>query len=502
MRRSFFSAPYVALLVGLLAVRVRGASFEELSRWVPDDANVILVVDTAKALKTPIAQERYWKAALQLQAQNQRSVLAAKAERQVVAAHFNSIRDGIDWEVLLLTSDALPTMNALAAHEKSTIERIGGAPAFPLRGQLMAVQLTDSILGVRFPAERQVVNRWVKSGDSRTSANLPFIKRAVGSLNAPNSILAIGLDLDGALSPENVQAGVSNLRCLRGKAIDQGKAAACIGSVRTALLSVSADTALESRLELVFGEDPALFASVAGPLVREIVESAGLSLEEMKNWTPSIHGRSIVMTGPITGSGVLRICSLLTLTKPRSPQTADAADASASKDPAVASQEYFKGAMTIMDDVKKIRDMDDPAKSAIYLERFAKKIEALPMVNVDPDLLKWSAGVSLDLADCSFQLRDAGLDGRRRMLANVNPLAPTIDANVSTHTDGSYSDSSYYAARNEILYRRKYQARENRKVEQEAGLSGREIAAKLFRGIDESTIKIRREMTLKYKVEF
>lgn len=477
------------------AARAQAAPFGDLARWVPEDANVVLAVDTARALATPLATQKFWRAGMQMQIENRKGVIFPKVERQLIAAHFDTIRDDFDWEVLLLTSDSLPSFEAIAAREKSKVERVGGASIFPLRGHLMAAKLNDDILGVRFPAERQSVARWVRAGDRHSGEHAEFIKRAIHEIEKGKAVLSVALDLDGALSPDALTAAAGELRSLRAQKIDPAKAASLFAGLKSLVLGVSVDTTMQARLELEFSQEPTLLAPVAAPVVREAIDAAGMTLDEMKDWQGKVEGRRIVLTGDITPMGVMRICSLLTLNKPKAAE-AVAADAPA-QDPAAATLEHFKAVTTILEDVQRIRDADEPAKSAIYLERYARKIEALSLVNVDPAVTQWSAYVSTALADCSYQLREADLTGRRRLLENTNPATAIPDEAYPTRRD-----DRPYSAGAELHYRKYYQRRENVKVEQQTKIAGRESAIKVLREIDQETIKIRREMAAKHKLEF
>jgi hypothetical protein len=162
----------------------------------------------------------------------------------------------------------------------------------------------------------------------------------------------------------------------------------------------------------------------------------------------------VLLDGKLTPEGFAKVMSLIEIPAPGStelssagnhmppsvPPPAPANQAStpgASAAPAdpqaatiTASQAYFKAISVTLDSFSQPTSV---GAGAAWLKRAATRIDHLPMLNVDPELLQWGSSVSASLLDCAQQLavgqaqissRTAGAYG-----ANVPGSAYNQDSN-------------------------------------------------------------------------
>jgi hypothetical protein len=85
----------------------------------------------------------------------------------------------------------------------------------------------------------------------------------------------------------------------------------------------------------------------------------------------------------------------------------------------VASQKYFKTITSILDNLKPGPSLGEQAS---WLNRYSKRIDQMPMVGVDPELIAWGADVSSALRTCAVTLAN-GQGHIRAAVATV--AAPT-----------------------------------------------------------------------------
>jgi hypothetical protein len=131
--------------------------------------------------------------------------------------------------------------------------------------------------------------------------------------------------------------------------------------------------------------------------------------------------------------------------------------------------------------------------TAGYLASDARRIDQLPILNVDPELVDWGSYISATFRDCGATYAS----GQQRVTAQVNGIA---QPNVQ------YGDSSYYAsstandlqaatdARNASNQRRQAAANERARVI--------DAVSKPLRDAIDSRSKIRATMVQRYNVEF
>ena len=138
---------------------------------------------------------------------------------------------------------------------------------------------------------------------------------------------------------------------------------------------------------------------------------------------------------------------------------------------AAASQQYFTAVREI---VQKLENQIQGGRvgalsqGALWLKRDATAISRLPILNVDPDLVKFAAVVSARLTDASRVMTEGALQTQAR-------TAGIRAGNVETQ-------------------RRQATSEERARAVAQAG--------EIFRGIKEEAERVRLEMTTRYQVEF
>jgi len=151
---------------------------------------------------------------------------------------------------------------------------------------------------------------------------------------------------------------------------------------------------------------------------------------------------------------------------------------------AAASQQYFKALSSVVDEVR-----TESAKSktfgqnALWFDKWARRIDSLPVLNVDEELTKFSEYLSTQLRTMAAAMRGIGIQSGART------------AQVWDSTSVYYSGYSYYAdVRDADPERRAIRAEEKAK----GATSARGIAQE----IQNEMAKVRKYLTQKYQVEF
>lgn len=486
---------WLALAVLVMAShRVGAATFLEMSKWVPADANVVVAVDVAKALETPLAKERYWAATLQLRYSEKQTRILPSSEKQLMAASFDSATNRTQWEVLLIDIPAVPSTKDLAAMTGNKAEKINGFDVIPSRQGGYIVRIDNDFVAVRNPGNRQAVTRWIRDSEAPGAGISAYLKESLRTGNGDDTFLVVAADLDGMLSAEKIRAAVGNLRSLKKTDINHDQAAALIAGLKGVVVRAAGTEKLTGTVELDFGQSPALLTPVAGPLALELFTDAGLDLDDvdLKNQSVSVAGNKIIIKGPMTGKNLARLGAMVTVAKPAGLQPESAEPEAKSTDPAVVSKEYFRTVSTFIEEMKRVRNADELETAANYIEKCARKIENVPILNVDADLLKWSEFASISMREATFKLRDALLAGRKETTKNAN-IRANVDARDYDYASDYLIDYGYMKRRLE---------HEQTLTRITAKLEGREAARAVLKNLDEETLKVRREMTKKYKVEF
>jgi hypothetical protein len=226
-------------------------------------------------------------------------------------------------------------------------------------------------------------------------------------------------------------------------------------------------------------------------------------IDEFNQWQPRVEPKQISLGGTLGKSALQRLSSLFAsppaLGKSAAAPGTDAPDAGSLQK--LASQQYFKSIAGLVDDLREKPDttgVKTIGQVGAWFGKYARRIDELPMLNVDPELLDYGAYVSSSLRQAESTFRGSG--GRARV-ASLN--VPTQYDVVGGYRAGygrwgAYGGYGAYGYHEDLraMQEARTQIRTEERVNTAA--SGRDI----MQQIDQATVDIRRKMTEKYQVEF
>jgi hypothetical protein len=473
----------LGLFCGAVCASVTQAADElvPLLRRVPADANVLLAVDIQGVLDSPLAVGEGWRERLDEDHESRPMLLPPKGLRLVRAASFDLHAAKTAWQVALVDFSDAPSLKDLAEREPGHLDTIANAEAFwcPRLGAYLVAAGADT-LGAMFPANRQHVGRWLKQRGGQISA---YLSGAAEELNGSGPQLVLAIDLDEAFEVENVRESLEAADL--GTTIDADAIAPIVASARGATLAITLADGASGTLTIEFAKDAKPLAPIAKPLVLEALARAGATLDDLEDWEAQVSGRKLSMSGELSRGALMRlgtVFELPSLPLDDSGRDEDTADAG---DPKVyASQGHFKSVQRLVDNLFDMRGAKTMGQKAMWFESYAKKIDALPLLNVDAELQDYSAHVAGLLRQAATDMKGATIrSGVRQSEASA--------ANVG---DDYYSGYDYDGSRQKFQDRRTVRA-------QERG-NAAVTAAEVERVIAEESTAIRRTMTERYKVEF
>ena len=164
-----------------------------------------------------------------------------------------------------------------------------------------------------------------------------------------------------------------------------------------------------------------------------------------------------------------------------------------SKGQAANSQRYYHAVKKLLDDLRQQKNRTYNASAQAY-QRYAQQIDELPILGVDPELLKWGGDVAVTLRGL------AGL--ARATLSQKNVAAMNYARAVS---QGSYNSSDAWGYRYTIPAGTAVDTGAVGQINNLMATAGaNEVAVRnqTWNNIDTATAQVRRKMTEKYQVEF
>lgn len=213
-------------------------------------------------------------------------------------------------------------------------------------------------------------------------------------------------------------------------------------------------------------------------------------------------------------SGRQRIFSLLDA--PPELHSAAAATPSQAQDidkqyAALASQQYFKSVTSLLNDLTGKRKSDEFVtwgQVGLWFEKYAGKIDQLPILHVDPELVDWGANVSAQLRQAETAMKGIGAKTGYRLA--TTPDVQAYSVRTATAYGAGVGPYGGYRAGGAYAYQYAYNPKlslaltgqQDAQIRTEERIRGNTSANLIMQGLQAETGEIRRKMTEKYQVEF
>lgn len=462
------------------------AEFSELVERLPDGPNAILVIDSQKMLASPMAVAGGWKS----QVRDGRAPinLPPGAEKVVVAARLDPTRGFTrSWEAGLASLTEPISMPLLAKAEGGHTDEINGMDAARVPANAYFLKITPQLMGMRYPADRQATFDWAQQQtESGTSQLSEYLTAAAGRV-AGDPQVVLALDASHLADAYRLRPQLQQSQIVRKYTLNSEEVLKTLLSLQGVALEIAFTDKARGTLRVDFGTPVTFSKDAAKDFIMAALSQFYAEIPGLEDWKSSVTSQSISLTGELNPDALRRVFSMLELpatggglTGP-DPASADGSEA----DPKVAASKAYFGSVTkLVDDLKK--NSTDASRDSYWQDRYAQKIDDLPILNVDADLLDFGQKTAQTLRVMSVS----------RTTANIRAGTRSADELAGAGSYNGYDGYSGYGTRNlgfgSSTHAIKTQERASSNITKTNG----------FKLISDATAEIRRVLTERYQVEF
>jgi hypothetical protein len=490
------------------------AQIEGLKSRIPSDANAVVIIDVAKLFGSPAAEKGRWEARRKAAFDAGVTYLTPETSGVVIAANFDVEYGKAVWELSQVRLSSAGDITKLAARFGGEMDTIQGRSAARLPNDSIVVKVTDQNFAAYTPANRQDVSRWLASTDATSVGDQlsPYLSQAFAYVEKVGTPIIMAIDIEGVLTESQISARLS-ASPIAAKAGDKlPSIVKTIAGMKGVMLGVSVGDAIVGSIRVDFEGDASAIAPFGKEMLIDVLTRQGAMISDIESWTASVKGNSLVLNGPLSTGGLRRALSVLEL-PPSLGAALDSAESSgASSDPEtltrLASQQYYKSVESLLDDLRRENNdkkMITAGSVALWYDKYARKIDNLPLLNVDDDLLAYGRDISELLRGGEMALKSVGMRSSVRTGANQ----PDTDGYNAYYTNdsGYYGGYGGYRSGYAIGYNNPYEAtreksRTDTMIRSQERTRGAASAQQMWQDIESATADIRRVMTKKYNSEF
>jgi hypothetical protein len=487
--------PPIAVVVLMTGPGAAATPYDALLGRVPDNANIMLVLDNEALQKSPLAVREEWAKKYKTSALGGLFGAPPHVQKVVMAAQVNHATLENEWEVAICKLRYDFNLKEIRESVKGVRDSIGGREVVLTPQNSFLVPFPGSQLGMMRPANRQAVGRWLRTSAGDRAKLSPYLRESLKRMPA-DAQAQIAFDLIDVCDLEGLRQRLKKSKALAGSDIDIETAAKLFCGMRGMTLSLRVNNTITGELRIEFEELPTFLAPVAKPLVEEALAGMGATIEDIDNWESRIDGNAIVLRGNLSTASVRKIVSPLFKPMPVVIGEKDGADRPILDSAGTATVRYFNAVNTLLNDLKTTKTKNLTDRSFWY-KQFADKIDALPVLHVDDELLKYGAAVSTTLRSLAnlainSSMQKKAIAGNTYEYQVVLPWSnyyylygPGWNYGYAMPMVGTYSN---YGLAQSLIAR--------------VGNTEAAIRNETWKNIETATVEIRHKMTQKYQTEF
>lgn len=457
---------------------------------IPENTNVLAVIQVDQIYSSPLAVKEGWRK-LATQAFIQRDAVVPPGSRRMVLAGESFLDRELrpHQEIAIIEFAESASIQRLADLGYGEVSQLDQTPILQLGSDSYLGQRTSTEWVFQSPSTRPVFRRWLQQlAQPREQSHAAFLVEAAKRYAA--SQIMIALDLDGVWSKSQLEEFLASVP---GGKTDSPSAnydlIETLQQLRGVAIAIDLSDAIHAKLTFSFSGSIGKLQPIARPMLSELLSRMGASAEFLDAWQQSASGNEITFDGSMTKGGVRRLLAVFR-TNDLATDTAAASTTTNEENPAAAATlKFVKSMENVLDDVREaLRFKKD--NHALWVENAARKIDRLPVLNVDEAVLEYAQRVSNSLRYQGQAFRNANVrSGVRVQQSGAN----------QTYVVNQGAMVSPYGA---VWQTQRVQGADGTAIRMEERASARDVQFSEWRQIEDGLVEVRRAMTQKYQTEF
>lgn len=493
--RAAMAAVSVVSAAGLLAAPVR-AAWRDMESRLPAQTNAVVAINIEAVMRSPLAVKEQWAQDWEGNFQTGPVAVIPGTQRVLAAAFVKPGLQDSDWRITMMELKEPVAIEDVARSQGGYTETIQAGKAVHAP-EAYFLNLDEKTLASFAPADRQSLYRWLvdKMGRGIESPHLQGLVRGLGT----STHILMAIDLQEQYSPETVRYSLTMnpLSKLDSAKTDVDRLAEVLAGIQYVVLKVDVTDKLQATAILQMSTGAEWFAELARPVAAEALSRAGIGLPEIENWTVEAGENRVTMAGEMSKASLFDLLSILGMATARKP-------VEISDDPAVigqTSREFYRAICTCLDSYPKAGNYEQVKR---WIQRETQKMEHLPLVNVDPDLVAWSIEITRRMREVTLMLAADNQSATAAMLGVQNPEVVGGYAGDYRSYDrrGRYSSSDRIATLKQNKLAQENAARQRMQTLRQRQAESLKAIGVMMGDLSTGRNEIRARMTARYKTPF
>jgi hypothetical protein len=491
------------VVVGILpGAALAAETIESLLARVPSSANAIISINVPALHKSVLGKRDHWDTQHQTSYLGGVTAIPPTVNRLIMAAQINPRTLGTAWSVALADLNKQPALAEIAQREGGVVQEVAGLPVVTSSRDAFFVQFGPQVVGTMSPANRQELARWIQFAKQNSQPVVaPFLRDSMPTAYDPSQIM-FAADMTDLLDPKEMERALGQMKTLAKKNVDVKELAAALSTLKGVRFSVRVDEEINGKLNLEFDKSISEYSELLKPLLLELLASRSASIDDLDEWKASSVYKSFTMEGKLTMKGLRQVMSLIQVPVARFQGQVITSGPGANPQ-ASASLAYYKAIIVLLDELEEKQGAKKQSfqRVGLWHQKYAEKIDDLPILNVDEELLNWGAKVSsmLRALASSFAGIELSLGTVQKYKTEFDVINPGYYgyAGAAGYYGGvgygAYTPATSYTTNNYAQIRSAQDAVANQ---------GTRARNEMWRILKDDEALMRRKLTQKYQIAF
>lgn len=384
------------------SIDAMGDQAEALLSYIPPSVNGLAIVRVQEILNTPLAKREQWRERPG-QFLTGAGTVPTWTDVLVMGGLVHPGSETDNWSVAVLPLPDAITMDSVAQHENTPIQKISGVRAVLSKRNAYFLELAPQILGVQVPAMRQEASRWVRQAARNEESSLSgFLMDAA----AASDHIIMALDMQDMLDPELVRHRLEATPSLRGKQKDSVSGLAeAIAQLRGVTFTANIDDRTHARIVVHFSRQLPSHATWLATVFLELLNDQRMALRDFEQAKVTLDGERMVLRTELSEGCLRQIMLLLSSPFPDAsppPATSESRPGLSSETDQEAvirkNRRYYAAVNRALNDLERNESWSlNYAQTGGWVLKAADKIDNLSISGIDPELVSYGADVSSKL---------------------------------------------------------------------------------------------------------
>lgn len=410
----------VGVLFAFLLTNSVNAQFIEDAKWVPRQANSLVLINATRIFSSPLAERENWAAQRAGAFERGLSMIPMDKGRVLFASQIDYDHMEPVWTIGIFDDEASTIdLEKVAQVNESTIEDLADHNAVSLPGDHYLIALQPKIYGIKAPANRQAAARWIRESQSSQPRLSEYLDRALQFADR-NADVIIAFDLSDTISELEARSRLIDAGAEVVRPSDVELLAKAASRLSGITLGVTVQDSITGSLRIDFQSGTTGLDKISKEMIIEILSERGVMIDDLLDWNLKTETSRLVFSGRMTPTG-LRKVSLLVNQPIRMQFTPSSVgdEAAGEKELSVGklTRYYMDSLLLYFEELNEFVQNPRAKHANVYarwFDKYADKIDMMSVGQVDESLVELSGEIAAGLRETSRLLTTAEASTRSR----------------------------------------------------------------------------------------